>query len=254
VATVDEWNLDKSLAFYKDRFADASDFTFFFVGSFEPSTLKPFVERYLATLPASNTVEMWKDNGVRPPRGILERVVKAGIEPKSRTIFVFSGPIENDRTKALALSSMAEVLETRLRDAIREDLGGTYNISVGAGSARVPVSQYTVSIDFTGDPQRMSALAARVLGEIAKFKKSGPTAKEMQDVRAGLARDFESNSRQNAYIAGQLAQRAQTGEPLESVWQLPELFNALTTAEVHEAARLYLDTSNYIRVTLQPEK
>ena len=32
---VDQMNLDKSLAFYKDRFADASDFTFVFVGSFD---------------------------------------------------------------------------------------------------------------------------------------------------------------------------------------------------------------------------
>ena len=45
-------NLDKSLAFYKDRFADASDFTFVFVGSFDLATMKPLVERYLASLPA----------------------------------------------------------------------------------------------------------------------------------------------------------------------------------------------------------
>jgi zinc protease len=253
-ASLDKMDMDKSLAFYRERFADASGFTFVFAGSFTIAEIQPLVERYLATLPAAKTAETWKDNGIRPPRGVIEKAVQKGIEPKSRTIFVFSGPIDKDRTKALALSAMSEILQTRLRNAIREDLGGTYNISVGAGATRVPVSQYTISIDFTGDPARMNALATRVLDEVAKFKQSGPTPNEMRDVKAAMARDFESNSRQNAYIAGQLAQRCQTGEPLESVWELPNLFNALLSSQVHDAARQYLDTGNYIRATLKPEK
>ena len=51
-ARLAQMNLDKSLAFYKDRFADASDFTFVFVGSFDLATMKPLVERYLGSLPA----------------------------------------------------------------------------------------------------------------------------------------------------------------------------------------------------------
>ena len=66
---LNEWNLDKSLAFYKDRFADASDFTFVFVGSFDLATMKPLVERYLATLPSIRRKETWKDVGVRPTAG-----------------------------------------------------------------------------------------------------------------------------------------------------------------------------------------
>ena len=63
-AMIDEWNLEKSLAFYKDRFADASDFTFVFVGSFDLATIKPLVERYLGALPSIRRKEAWKDVGV----------------------------------------------------------------------------------------------------------------------------------------------------------------------------------------------
>ena len=45
-ALVEKMNLEKSLAFYKDRFADASDFTFIFVGSFDLPTMRPLVEQY----------------------------------------------------------------------------------------------------------------------------------------------------------------------------------------------------------------
>ena len=89
-------NLDKSLAFYKDRFADASDFTFVFVGSFDLATMKPLVERYLASLPALHRNETAKDVGMHPPAGVVEKQVRSGIEPKSQVSIVFTGPFQND--------------------------------------------------------------------------------------------------------------------------------------------------------------
>src|SRR3970282_1999804 len=93
-ATVDQWNLDKSLAFYKDRFADASDFIFVFIGSFDLPTMKPLVEEYLRRLPSERRKEMVKDVGIRPPTGIVERQVKSGIAPRSQVSIVFTGPFQ----------------------------------------------------------------------------------------------------------------------------------------------------------------
>ncbi len=66
-------SLEKSMAFYQDRFADASDFTFVFVGSFDLPTIKPLVERYLGSLPALNRKEAGRDVGIRPPRDVVDR-------------------------------------------------------------------------------------------------------------------------------------------------------------------------------------
>ena len=249
---VPRMDMEKSLAFYKDRFADASDFTFVFAGRFTVDEMRPLVERFLASLPATRRKETWKDSGIRPPRGVVERVVEKGLEPKGRTVLVFTGDMPVDRTRSVALVAMAEVLQARLRDAIREELGGTYSINVGSSAARVPVGQYTVSVDFTSDPARADALVARVFEEMRRLKTTGPTDRQVQDVKAGLLRDFEINIRQNAYLVGQLAQRYQSGEPPESVWQMPEIYKSLTTRMVHEAARIALDEANYVRVSLRP--
>ena len=72
-ANVDEMNLDRSLAFYKERFADASDFTFVFVGSFDLAVMRPLVERYLASLPSLRRNESARDLGTHPPAGVVER-------------------------------------------------------------------------------------------------------------------------------------------------------------------------------------
>src|SRR5213076_1285056 len=82
-ATIDQWDLAKSLAFYKARFADASNFTFVFVGSFTPGAIRPLVETYIAGLPATHAPETWRDLGPAAPRGIIRRTIEKGIAPKS---------------------------------------------------------------------------------------------------------------------------------------------------------------------------
>jgi zinc protease len=251
-ASLDQMDIDRSLAFYKARFSDASQFTFVFAGSFDLKTMRPLVERYLASLPATHRGEGWKDAGIRPPRGVVTRAVRAGLEPKSRTVLLFTGAIQPDRERAVTTVALADVLQLRLAEALREELGGTYSVNVGGNVSRVPVGQYTVSIDFTSDPARADALADRVFAEIARQKQAGPTPQQVSDVRAALLRDFETNSHQNAFLVGQLAQRYQSGEPPESLWQMPSLYRALTPATIRDAARGCLQEKNFVKIVLLP--
>jgi zinc protease len=253
-ATVDEWNLEKSLAFYKDRFADASDFTFVFVGSFDLATIKPLVERYLGALPSIRRKEAWKDVGVRTPKGIVEKKVEKGIEPKSRAAIVFSGPFDFDQKQRIAIRAMAEVLQTRLLEKIREDLGSTYSITANASYQRIPKAEYSVTIQFGCDPQRTDDLIKRVFQEIEELKANGPTEKQLSDKKKALEREFETNSKQNNYLLSQIAFRYQAGEDPARLWNLPELYQKLDAATIQKAARTYLNTNAFVKVTLFPEK
>ena len=203
-ATVDEWNLDKSLAFYKDRFADASDFTFYFVGSFDEAMIKPLVERYLGALPSLKRKESWKDIGVKNATGIIEKKVEKGIEPKSRAAIVFNGPFVFDQTQRVAIRAMAEILQTRLLAVIREELGGTYGVSAGFSFQKFPKSDYSITIQFGSSPERTEDLIKRVFEEIEKFKTDGPTEKQLNDEKEALIREFETNSKQNGYLLSQI--------------------------------------------------
>lgn len=251
--TVDQWNLDKSLAFYKDRFADASDFTFFFVGSFDEATIKPLVERYLGSLPSLKRKETWKDVGVKSPSGIVEKRVEKGIEPKSRATIVFSGPFVFDQEQRVAIRAMSEILQTRLLELIREELGGTYSISAGAGYQKFPKSDYSISIRFGCSPDRTEDLIKQVFGEIEKFKKEGPTEKQLADEKEALIREFETNSKQNGYLLNQIQLRFYHGEDPAGIWLVPDFYRKLDAAMIKEAAKTYLNTNSYVKVTLFPE-
>ena len=90
-ATVEKWDLAKSLAFYKARFADASNFTFVFVGSFTPEGLKPLVETYIASLPATRSKETWRDPGISLPTGLSNGRSRKASPRRARSRWCFPG-------------------------------------------------------------------------------------------------------------------------------------------------------------------
>jgi len=253
-ADVAEWNLDKSLAFYKDRFADASDFTFVFVGSFDLEAIKPLVVRYLGALPSIRRKETWKDIGVRTPTGVIEKKVEKGIEPKSEVAIVFSGPFEYDQTHRIAIRAMAEVLQTRLLETIREELGGTYDLTASDSYQQIPIPEYSIDIEFGCAPQRTADLIKRVFQEIEKFKVNGPTEKQVSDEKETLLREFETSIKLNNYLVDQITYKYQYGEDPAGLWKIPEYYRKLDAAMIRQAAKTYLNTNNFIKVTLFPEK
>ena len=253
-ATVDQWNLDKSMAFYKDRFADASDFTFFIVGSFDLATMKPLVERYLGSLPATHRKETWKDIGVRMPSTMIKKTVEKGIEPKSQVEIVMNGPFDYTQANRTAIRSMTEILSTRLLTTIREELGGTYGIDASQSYQKIPRPEYSITIDFGCDPKRTDDLIKRVFDEIDKFKTAGPTEKELNDEKEALLKEFDTNIKQNSYLIGQLKLKYQYGEEPEALWSVPDFYRRLDAATIQQAAKTYLTTGAYVQVVLMPEK
>src|SRR4029077_12614012 len=159
--------------------ADASNFTFVFVGSFMPDTIRPLVETYLASLPATNARETWRDLGITPPSGIVEKTVEKGIAPKSEVAIVFSGPFGYDDPHVLALRTMTRVLGSRLFAALRQELGGTYSITADPDIEKFPRPQYVVRIDWTCDPAQTDALVRRVFDEITSLNATPLTAEHM---------------------------------------------------------------------------
>jgi zinc protease len=251
---VEQMNLDKSLAFYKDRFADASDFTFVFVGSFDVAAMKPLVERYLGGLPVTHRKETWKDVGIKRPTGVIEKRVDKGMEPKSRAQLVFSGPFHYDQMQRVAIRAMAQALEIRLRESLREDLGGTYSVSASANYSKIPREEYSITIGFGSSPDRTEELVKGVFTEIEQFKTSGPTDKQVADVKETFLRDQETNMKQNGYLLTQIAVRYQYSEDLDSLFNLGDFYSKIDAAMIREAARTYLKSDNFVKVTLFPEK
>jgi zinc protease len=252
--TVDEMDLEKSFAFYKDRFGDAADFTFIFVGNLELPVLEPLVKRYLATLPSTGREEVWKDLGIRPPKGVVKKTVRRGIEPKSRTTIAFTGPFEYGPMTRVTIRALCTVMDTRLRNAIREDRGGTYGVGIRPGYNKIPVEDYSITINFGTDPERLEELSRVVFEEIEKIKAEGPTEDEVRNAKEAEMRSFETMGESNSWWVAQLIFRYRLGEDPAGLLKLNEHVEKLTAEMIQEAARTYFNTENYVQVTLLPEE
>ena len=171
-----QMNLDKSLAFYKDRFADASDFTFVFVGSFDLPTIKPLVERYLGSLPSLRRKEAGRDVGIRPPPASSRRRSTKGSTPKSQVGRRVQRSVPEQPENRVIVRAMANTLGGNLQRVLREDLGGTYGVSVVARFTKRPIEEYRLTISFACDPARTQDLVKTLFEVIDDFKTTGPGA------------------------------------------------------------------------------
>ena len=140
------------------------------------------------SLPATRRQETWKDIGLKKPTGVIEKRVDKGLEPKSRADIVFSGPFQYNQEQRVAIRAMAQALEIRLRESLREDLGGTYSVSASAGYSKIPREEYTINIAFGCSPDRTEELVKGVFKEIEQLKTNGPSDKQVSDVKETFLR------------------------------------------------------------------
>ncbi|MFB0515644.1 MAG: M16 family metallopeptidase [Candidatus Neomarinimicrobiota bacterium] len=251
---LDEMDLEKSYNFYKDRFADASDFIFVLVGNFDLDEIKPLIQTYLGGLPSLNRDETWKNVGVSPPKGVITKKLHKGIEPKSLTQIIFTGPFEWSRQNRYELGSLARVLRIKLREVLREDLGGTYGVGVWAAPSHYPVERYRLTVNFGCDPERVQELTDVVFEQIDSLKTYGTTMKYLTKVKESQRRERETNLKENEFWLDIIESYDYNGEDFRGILKYDELADALSMEAIQSAARRYLVIDNYVRVSLYPEK
>ena len=235
----------RSLAFYKARFADASNFTFVFVGSFTLEAIKPLVETYIASLPATHAHETWRDLGITPPTGVVEKTIEKGIAPKSEVAIVFSGPFEYDDAHRLALRAMTMLLQSRLFDTIRQELGGTYSITATPDTQKFP----RPGIHACGSTGRAIPRAPRCSCSACSRRSSSSERRRSRRTRWPCPR--EPPARFRAEQPGQRLFPQSDRAPLRGRrrgergggGELPEQIAALTGDAIQQAAQTYLNTA-----------
>ena len=255
--TVDDWNkveLGEVDSVYRDRFADASDFTFFFVGNFEVDSLKPLLATYLGSLPSTNREETWQDVGVRPPSGAVEEDVFKGNDPKSMVNLTFTGEMDYDREEAFELNALIQALNIKLIEEIREKRSGVYGISARGSATKYPYEHYSISVGFPCAPENVDTLTQAVYDEIKKLQTNGPTQADLQKVKETLRREIETNLKENGYWLSTLEEAYFNNEDLNEIVDYEEAISELSVDELKSLANKYFNVDEAIEVVLYPEE
>jgi zinc protease len=250
--TVDEIDLDTALKFYADRFRDVSAFTFVFVGELDLPKFKPLVERYLASLPGGGRKEQARDIGLHRRKGITKVAVQAGKEEQAAFSLTFHGESPWSENAHTDLYTLGEYLNMRLREVLREEMGGAYAPRVGSDFNRVPFDSYTLNISFDCKPKDMDQLEQATRKVIAETKKSPVAESYLEKLRSERTRGLEQDYRSNGFWIQRLVDKYRMGEDPRQILILHELTKRLTSDNLRAAARKFLRDDQYIEARLTP--
>ncbi len=247
-------SLDKAFDFYKDRFADASGFTFTFVGNFTVDLIRPYLEAYLGSLPSTNRKETFKDLKINPPAGQLTKTVYKGIGDKAAVDLVYSGNFEYNEANNVQMDALEAILQIKLDQRLREKEGQTYSPGARASYKKLPSGKYTFTIYFECAPANVDKLIAATAEEINNIKTNGATQTDIDKFAIGEARSTQVQLKENIFWAGYLGAALQNDQDPDAILKHVGDLGTVTIQTTKDAANKYLSGNNLIKLILLPEK
>lgn len=250
---LDQIDAQRSLEIFRERFADAGDFTFVITGSFDETTIVPLLETYLASLPSKGQAEAIRDIGIQSPKEGLTRMVRKGKEERATVQMIINGDYEYTPESGVYFNALQSVLQYRIMERLRNQESGVYSPGVRVSRGVIPTPTYNVSVSFTTDPDRVDYMVDVTKEELAKLAAEGPTDEEIAKVVAEATRSFEVNSKRNEYWHSSISSYLQLGEDPNEILHAEERFRALNANKLKEVAARYLDVKGTKTFVLLPE-
>lgn len=254
VDQVDHVDAQLAYAIYKQRFADASDFTVTIVGSFTEEELMPLVLQYLGGLPAMGRQEEARDLGLYPPSEGLERTVYRGKEQKSSVRLYYFGDYDYSEAENMQLDALESILNIKLIERLREAESGVYGVSARASYSKSPRFRYSFSVAYGTSPDMVEPLMQSALDEINKIKQDGPEQVDIEKFVSEQRRQLEVQLRENGFWLGHLSGAYQRNEDPAYILTYVDELSKVTPESVKAVANKYLREERLFKFVLMPEE
>jgi zinc protease len=243
--------------FYRQFYNGVGNFTFVFTGDISVDEVKRLSVLYLASLPTAEIVEA-RDIFPAFPAGAPVIRIKKGIDPQSWVRIHFGGvnsEIEGDiYTEGDLVDSMVELIEIRLRERIREQLGASYGIAAYCGQQNYPARVYTSIIQFGCEPARAEELAALAIRELKALGENPVGEEDLVKLREGFSRRRETALKTNEFWQGTLTANILRGDNSAAYSQSETVLAGLNAETMQRLIRRYFSAENYVTGILLPEK
>ncbi|RKE82989.1 M16 family metallopeptidase [Chryseobacterium sp. AG363] len=253
--TEKDWaNTDYKKAYdiYKQKFANAGNFHFYFVGNIDEVQLKNEVLQYIASLPATGKSSTFKDTGYRPVKGEYTKVYKKGKEPKSLVTISYSGEAPYNEKEAMALSALGEVATIKVLEKLREDESGIYGGGASGSFSKIPYSAYDFSVNFPCGPENVEKLTKSAMAELQKLIDKGPEQKDLDKYKEGEYNEYKTILKDNGFWLQGIAQNQLDGSDKYDILNYQDKVKALTVKDLQDVARKYFTKEKNV-ATLMPE-
>jgi len=252
---IDEVEFEKLEEVYKDRFTDVSDFTFFFVGNIQKDELKPYVERYIGSIPDIDRKESWIDHDINEPTGKVDKEIQMELSvPKSTAVIGLYNEMEFNSENLVALELINGILDLRFVETIREEEGGTYGVSANASLKHYPEQKASLFILFDTDPEKAEYLKELVYKELEEIVNNGPQQKDLDKAVKNLLKEREENRAHNSYWMNSLYTLYRHGYNPDDASNFEDILNSVSGKDIQKVMKTLYKGANVVDLTFSPEQ
>lgn len=255
---IDGIDFDRVYQIYSERFADASTQTFIFVGNISDDDVK-LIAKYLNILPSNGKQKNEKpiDKSPKLAPGVNHSLTLAGTDKQGMVLVM--GETEgfenkNDLRERVAVSALAEALQIRTTEVIREKMGETYS----------PYSTASYDIDFNGSvswmfylqcaPENCASVEKAAIDLIKECRKKGCDNETLEKVKKQMIKERETRAQENGFWMGQIMGSLLYNENRDAnITNYEAMVNSITTKDLKRLAKRYFDLGHYAVGTLKPE-
>ncbi|QKJ30664.1 insulinase family protein [Mucilaginibacter mali] len=246
--------LQRAYDIYRERFADASNFTFVFVGNFEIDDMLPLLERYIASLPATHKHTKVRDLGIHIPSGRLVKKVFKGTENKALVRVVYSGDYQFGQFANMQLKALGDILQIKVLQRLREAEGEVYSPQVQTVYNKYPQNRFAITIQFGCAPKNADHLVALLEDEMKKLREQGPVADDVEKFKAQYQKSVELILKENSFWYSYLAGQYENNEDVLQVLDVNKHLANINPISLKQAAQTFFSGKNMITFELLPEQ
>tara|TARA_A100000171_G_scaffold52998_1_gene75230 strand:+ start:149 stop:2983 length:2835 start_codon:yes stop_codon:yes gene_type:complete len=246
---------DLAYAKFLERFEDAGDFNFYFVGNVDEAKLKEFSKKYIASLPATNSNETFNPTTFRRKDAFQKKVINKGTDPKSMvTITWREDDVPYNEEESVLVDALGEVLSIKLIEKLREEEGGVYGAGANGNFRKLSYPGVTFSISFPCGPENVDKLIAAALAEVEKIKKDGPTQKDVDKVKEAVLVENKENLEKNNFWMRTLVTAATEDRSIDAFVDAESDVETITAKGIQDVANKYLDENYFLGILMPEEK
>ena len=236
---------------YRDRFGNAGDFAFAFVGDLELEVMTELAASYIGTLPGEPKREGFVDHQPLPPREVQISVVEAGSDPQGLVGMFFTNEFEPMLEDRLTARTLELIVNVRLRNRIREELSATYSVTAGIDLQRDPDPFAESFVTATGHPDDLARISDEIMADLVDLQTHGPTEQQFATAIEQLRTELELIN--NGTLADALlTSYLYPDQPVTELAQRTALIDQVTAADVQSLARIAFNPDQRIEVRLVP--
>ncbi|MDR3184947.1 MAG: insulinase family protein [Prevotellaceae bacterium] len=242
-------NYQRIMDIYKDRFKDAGDFVFTFVGNIDPATLKPLVEQYLASLPAAGRKETFRDIHMDIRKGQVKNYFNKEMKvPKTSVYTFYSGALAYTFENLIKMSMLDQILDIVYVETVREEEGGTYGVGVNGSMSPYPKGNFRLLAYFDTNAEMRDKLVAKIHEELRKIANNGPSEVNLNKVKEYMLKKHTEDLRDNGYWLGVLSDYSFFG--IDRLTNYEKTVSGIKTADIRSFTNTLLSQNNNAEVVM----